>query len=200
MSLVEYDLSVLLCDTIEAARAIILTPNLLSTDERWQRETEWLAARLKFPDEPGPSIDYGCGIGRLSHSVLQTHPRCSVLGVDISPSMRHMADTEVADAGRFTAITPTMLCTLMRAGLRARGAFAVWTLQHLHPHDLPMMVAMLHDVLEPHAPLWTIDTPLRFVPARMGTQLGWVQDDISVKDTLAKALTLEDEVKMTAEL
>jgi SAM-dependent methyltransferase len=194
----EYDPSIFLCKTVPEAQAIILTPHILTTQERWQHETEWLTSQLEFPK--GLIVDYGCGIGRLSRSILESNPLSSVLGVDISPTMRRMADAEVADADRFAAITPIFLWAMVRGGLRAQGALAIWTLQHVHPDDLSLSVAILYDVLQSGSPLWTVDTPSRFIPTRIETKFHWVQDDLNVKETLAQAFTLQCEIELPSEL
>ena len=83
------------------AKRIILTPEPdSSTDERWERETPWVAAKLEHLLTVAPEhsvLDFGCGIGRLSKALMQG-TGCAVLGVDISSTMRAQAhlyvDTE----------------------------------------------------------------------------------------------------------
>jgi SAM-dependent methyltransferase len=80
--------------SVDDARRIILTPEPgLSTDERWDRETPYLADRLvetMMPDESSLVLDFGCGIGRLAKAVIE-RSGCTVIGVDISARMRAYA-------------------------------------------------------------------------------------------------------------
>jgi len=116
----------------KAAREIILTPaGGQSTDQRWEIETPYVAnrvAELLDLDARDTIIDFGCGIGRIS-KVLIENTGCSVLGVDISASMRELAVGYVGSE-RFRAVSPEELDRMAQGGWRADGAFACWVLQH----------------------------------------------------------------------
>ncbi|MGQ0537108.1 MAG: ubiquinone/menaquinone biosynthesis methyltransferase [Methanobacteriota archaeon] len=66
------------------------TAMTLSWDARWRRR---VAARVA--PQPGERIlDVGCGTGRLAGAVLAREPRASVVGVDLSSRMIHVARQE----------------------------------------------------------------------------------------------------------
>lgn len=181
---IQYDPFCFACDTIGDAKAVILTTeNDLSSEERWITETNWTLPHLVFDD--GLIVDYGCGIGRLAALLKQP-----VLGVDISPTMRAQADAYVNRA-EFGAVNPKMFERLVDSGLRATGAIAVWSLQHiLNPaYD----IALLARVLVPGARLLVInDAEYRRVPARRRADgwFGWVTDSIKIEDLLDEGFSL----------
>lgn len=170
--------------TLADARAIILTPEVgLSPDERWQRETEWLAERLNFPGN-ALIIDYGCGIGRLSK--LFNNP---VLGVDISPNIRAMATMELADKPTFSAVTPLMLQSMVDSGLRADGAIASWVLQHA-PRPV-IDIDLLAAALRQDAWLWVLNRDNRAVPVLNDAgEFAWIADGADVFRLLDKDFNL----------
>lgn len=152
----KYAPEIFLQNTIEDAKQIILMPEVgLTTDERWERETDWLLPHLKFPN--GLVIDYGCGIGRMA-KVLDN----PVLGVDISPPMRALAQDYVAKVD-FGVTQPYFLRHLVHHGLEAIGAIAFWCLQHCVQPEQD--IELLHEALEPGAALWVLNAPRRYVPA-----------------------------------
>lgn len=170
---VQYDPYFFACETVEDAKAIILTTeDDLSSEERWLTETHWMVPHLVF--DGGLVVDYGCGIGRLAALLKQP-----VLGVDISPTMRSLADTYVNRA-EFGAVNPQMFERLVDAGLRATGALAVWSLQHIFDpgHD----ILLLARALVPGARLLVVnDAEYRRVPGRRTDGcFGWVHDGIDI--------------------
>lgn len=181
MEHLNYDPRIFIQDTLEHAQAIILTPEQgLTTQQRWERETEWLATRIKFPSPMPLLIDYGCGVGRIAK--LFENP---VLGIDISPTMRQQAIEYVYRAGFATTHSP-MLRMMVEAGLRAQGATAIWCLQHVRDPDYDTQ--LLHDALVPGSYLWTLDqTTRRYVPATYEDgNFTWIDDGASVQDTLVE--------------
>ena len=83
------------------AKEIILTPtSSVSTDERWEKETEILKEEFKKTLElDGKKVmDYGCGIGRLSKELVELSEE--VHGVDISRDMLKLAKDYV-DSDKF---------------------------------------------------------------------------------------------------
>src|SRR6266404_326612 len=113
--------------SIEQAKAIILTPGGSSTDERWERETPVLAEQLTRELGIDPThfvLDYGCGIGRLAKALIEMHPGCAVLGADISISMIQLAPGYVRSQ-RFCAFHPTLLDMLIAQGVCFDSAYSV---------------------------------------------------------------------------
>src|SRR5437773_2528170 len=116
---------------MEQAKAIILTPEESTTEQRWREETPDVAEQLTR--ELGIAaghlvLDYGCGIGRLAKALLEIHD-CRVIGVDISLSMIQLAPRYVCSQ-RFGVFHPMLLDTLIARGVRFDSAYAVWVIQH----------------------------------------------------------------------
>lgn len=204
-SQVRYDPSIFIQPALADARGIILTPEAgLTTDERWERETAWIAERVQFglPDT-GILIDYACGIGRLARMALDIKPGLSVLGVDISPPMIAHSYGYVDDMTRFTAVTPLFFNAMVTgANFRASGAIAAWALQHIHDQELTIVLSLLHRALvgQDGSSLWTLNRPERYIPATKDGTFGWVSDGVSVDDRLREAgflLLREDPVPET---
>lgn len=163
------------------ARRIILTPEAgQDTDERWARETPYLADLIAAHIPLGPQslvVDYGCGIGRLAKALIE-RTGCRVLGVDISARMRALAPEYVASSN-FSAISPPMLGALAQNGLRATAALSVWVLQHCLRPDVD--VAVLAGALESGAPLFVVNTNVRVVPVDGGR---WLNDGLDIRKVL----------------
>jgi len=169
-----YNPHIFVQDNMEAAKAIILTPECgLTTQQRWDQETPWLMERIAFRNDEELVIDYGCGIGRIAK--LLKNP---VLGIDISPPMRHMAEVYTAREGFATAHS-LMLQQFVKAGLRAHGAIAIWALQHVF--DLEFDVQLLHRAIKPGGILWTLNQTRRYIPAIYeDDKFTWIDDGKSV--------------------
>jgi len=118
---------------LDHAKQIILTEEGpgADTETRWARETPYVMELLggAFPLRADLLVlDYGCGIGRIAKAMIEASG-CSVIGVDISASMRKLAGDYVG-SDRFTAVSPDQFDVLVAAGLRVQAAIAVWVLQH----------------------------------------------------------------------
>jgi SAM-dependent methyltransferase len=173
--------------TVEEMRGVILSPyGGLSVEERWKVETPWLAERIKFDSiqsDSGVVIDYGCGIGRMSKAIERP-----CIGVDISLPMLLQA---VAYVGRqdFVPVAPMGLRLLVRAGFKARGAMAIWSLQHI-----PMLadaVECLMEALPEGRPFWLVDLCERAIPVKTGEEFGMADDGRSVMAALEPWCDLE---------
>jgi SAM-dependent methyltransferase len=162
--------------TFDEARAVVLTPGGgMGTDERWKVETDWLAERIRIPGD-GLIVDYGCGVGRVSK--LFERP---TLGVDISFYMLRHAETYV-NRKNFAAVSPEAFDAMVDAGLRADGAFAIWSLQHVL--DLEKTVRTLMTGIAPGGWFWLLDLCERNVPAMDGGRLVMMNDRKDVLDLI----------------
>lgn len=165
---------------IEAAMRIILTAEAgTTTEERWARETPFLAGRIGDAlglDEHAMVIDYGCGIGRVAKELIARY-RCHVLGVDISGGMRALAPQYV-QSECFAVCAPEMLGRLIAHGFRATHAYACWVIQHCArpAEDLNRIASALPD----GAGFFVLNSNGRWVP----TDAGWSTDGISVEHLL----------------
>jgi SAM-dependent methyltransferase len=179
------------------ARSIILTPEYgHSTDHRWATETPYLADLLSqflAPTKDMVILDYGCGIGRLAKELIDRHG-CLVIGVDISLSMRVLAEIHVK-SDRFVAVSPAMFETLLARGLACDASIAIWVLQHCFAPDRD--IALLRRALKPGAKLAVVNTVVRSVPTR---ELGFGNDGLDILDLLRREFRVAGVGKLSAEV
>ena len=191
-----YDPGIFNVNDLAQAMQIILTPEGSTTEQRWQVETPYLADLISQSIEITPGmvlLDYGCGIGRMAKALIERH-QCSVIGVDISPSMRALAVTYVK-SDRFFACPPAMLDTLVARGLRFDAGLSVWVLQHcLRPAQ---DIAALRRALKPDAGLFIVNNVYRAVPVAGGR---WANDGINIKQMLSEAFTPRQEGRLPPEM
>jgi SAM-dependent methyltransferase len=170
-----------------AARDIILTPQGgQSPEERWRRETPYLARLLA--DRLGLEtralvIDYGCGLGRMSRALIEL---CGVrvIGVDDSARMRAMAPRYVRSP-LFQVASRKRFRSLVAGGLRADAAIAVWVLQHcLDPQE---DIDLIQSALAPGASLCVVNNLHRAVPVQTAVSrtVQWASDGVDVRQLLA---------------
>ena len=124
---------------MKQAKEIILTnegPGA-NSETRWAFETPYLVELMLQTFSLRSDmvvLDYGCGIGRMAKALIEASG-CSVIGVDISASMRRLA-IDYVQSDRFLAVSPGQFDTLVRVGLRVHTAIAIWVLQHcFNPAD-----------------------------------------------------------------
>lgn len=159
------------CDTVEAAKRIILTAS--STEEthrHWREDTPVLAVQLAENlrvDGSHRVLDFGCGIGRLAKPLMAL-TACRVVGTDISASMRRMA-IDYVSSPRFTAIAPE---DLERGEFDA--AYAALVIQHCENPELELR--RIHDGLKPGGRFVLVNSTRRWLP----TDRGWANDRIDV--------------------
>lgn len=162
----------------EAAEIILPAIEGMTTAQRWIEETSALFAILEQHIAPGSLVlDYGCGVGRLAKPLIE-HLHCSVVGVDISQSMRALAVAYVG-SGDFLTVAPEALATLDRT---FDAAIAVWTLQHVL--DLPAAIRQIADALTDEGALVVINGVQRSVPVAGGL---WLNDGLDVHDRILAA-------------
>ncbi len=171
---------------VERAREIIMTREVnMTTEERWERETPYVAAMAEahlMPLSTDTVVDYGCGIGRISKALIE-RTGCKVIGVDISASMRSMAVDYVASPN-FTVLAPEEFSAAVQNGLRVAGALAIWVIQHVL--DPKAVVRDLSKSLAEDGRLLAINTFNRCVPT---VEKVWASDGCDVRSVLRDTLT-----------
>jgi SAM-dependent methyltransferase len=181
----------------DAARQIILTPQAgQQPDERWERETPYLADLLgKALDLRSGQlvVDYGCGIGRMAKALIERFD-CIVLGVDISAPMRAMAPTYLPSPA-FSAVSRWTFQNLVRRGLQVDAALSVWVLQHcIRPAD---DVTLISEALRPGARLAIVNNVRRAVPS---VEIAWADDGLDIREILKGAFRELDYGAMAPEV
>lgn len=174
------------------AMNVILTPEGMTTAERWQAETPYLADLIGRRIAITPDtvlIDYGCGIGRVAKELIARHG-CRVIGVDISASMRALAPMYVG-SDRFFTCAPEMIDTLIARGFWVDAAISVWVLQHCHKPDED--IARLRRAIKPGGDLFVLNNNQRVVPTR---EASWVTDELDIKAMLTADFDLLDKGRL----
>lgn len=180
----------------QTARAIILTPEGSSVEERWARETPYVGNRLAelLDLRAGDTVvDFGCGIGRVARDLI-VRIGCEVVGVDISPTMRAMATDYVASA-RFRAIDVAEFDRMAASGFRAYAAYTCWVLQHCI--DPRAEVARIAGALPPASCIAVLNSAYtQAIP----TEAGWNLDRLDMRALLQESLTELNAEKLPPEV
>ena len=165
---------------IQSAMRIILTPEGVSTQDRWRIETPYLADLIAEHIAITPDttlVDYGCGIGRMAKELITRH-NCRVVEIDISPSMRALAIMYV-QSDRFLSCPPAMFDRLVEQGVRFDAAVSIWVLQHcLDPAE---DIARIKRSLKPGAGVFIVNNNYRAVPT---VEDGWSNDGLDIRAML----------------
>ena len=172
---------------LEDAKAIILTPEGGTTDDRWAKETPYLASLCVEHLDLGPDkvvVDYGCGIGRMARELIR-QTGCFVIGVDISPSMRALANVYVNSPG-FLACAPEALPLL---GFKFDAAISVWVLQHCQTPQRE--IGLIKNGLNEGGKFLVVNNHGRAVPMRSGN---WGTDGVDVRGLLTQQFKVVSEL------
>ena len=183
-----YNPDVFTVDSLQAASAIILTPEDSTTEARWRVETPYLADLIGRHLDIGPQslvLDYGCGVGRMARELITRHD-CWVVGVDISQSMRALAHVYV-NSERFFACSPEMLDTLIARGVTFDAGLAIWVLQHcLEPNE---DLDRISRAMRPGGRLFVFNNRSRAVPTE---EHAWVDDGLDLYAMLSDRFVVID--------
>jgi SAM-dependent methyltransferase len=135
-------------------------------------------------------LDYGCGVGRLAKAMIETSG-CSVIGVDISQSMRQLARDYVG-SDRFIVVSSGQYDTMVHGGLRVHAAIAVWVLQHcLKPAE---DIARIRRSLVPDGGVFVLNMPKRAVPKLDGgDKFSFDPDEIDIAAMLRREFHVQAE-------
>jgi SAM-dependent methyltransferase len=182
----DYNPLIFNAQSIKQAKQVILYPDRhIDTEHRWEQDSN---AMLPYLDRLGLNkdswlLDYGCGIGRLA-KVAITRYGCRVVGIDISQTMRSMAEVYV-NSNRFVPMSAEM-CDELAPEFNA--AITVWTLQHCRAPAED--IAFLHRNLLPGGLLLVVNDPGRFVPVLYARQFDWLDDHQDVWAELQRQFRL----------
>ena len=153
---IAYDPGMFNVRTLREAQQVIMTPQGGATSaQRWSRETPYEAQRAVELLGLTPTdlvLDHGCGVGRIAREVI-LRTGCTVIGADISPSMRQLAVGYVGSS-RFSTVSLDVLRELIRRGLRFDAVTSIWVLLHVpRPSE---EIALFHQALKPGGLLYCI--------------------------------------------
>jgi SAM-dependent methyltransferase len=152
---------------IKTAKEIILTPDDTTTDDRWEKETEW--CRISIPafleetqgylSHVPHIVDFGCGIGRTLKAIYNEIPICIFTGIDSSHEMRVLAKEYLGD-----------LNVNLYSGFHNLSDSSVdlvtclYVLQHVNKNELLGILREIRRVLRPTGRLYLLNLRGRCVP------------------------------------
>jgi SAM-dependent methyltransferase len=174
--------------SLEQAKAVIVTAEQgISSEERWQKETPFLAGDVAERLAIGPEtrvLDYGCGVGRIAKELID-RCGCRVIGIDASRAMRDLAPGYVMSE-RFTVWSPTVLEQMLAKGFRVDCAISLWVIQHVL--DPNQVIGQIFAALPSGRRFYTLNQRDRCVPSNQG----WVSDGFDVWSALAARFVEEE--------
>ncbi len=182
-----YDPSIFVCKDLDQAKRVILTlPTQAEVEWHWREETPRLARliveHLRIQAHHRV-LDFGCGVGRLAKEIIAL-TGCTIVGVDISPTMRTMA-TNYVDVPEFSVAAPVDEFDTKSAAGAFDGAYAVLVLQHSEwPGE---DVACIAHSLKLGGRFVLVNAPVRAVP----TEIGWGDDGVDVFQIVNDILKFE---------
>lgn len=150
--------------TMDEARNIVLMWHEMSSEERWQPETEWtkdLLIAMRTFDENSIVLDFGTGVGRLAKMLIETF-QCKVVGVDISEDMLKFAK-EYVNNDKFETMTADEFIE-KRYTEHFTHAISVWALQHspVSQYD----IARIQQAIKEDGNIFIIETREKCIPER----------------------------------
>jgi autotransporter strand-loop-strand O-heptosyltransferase len=181
---------------MQRAKQIVLTNEGPGddTETRWRTETPYLmkllSQNLQLRSEM-TILDYGCGVGRMAKAIIDA-ASCRVIGIDISENMRRLAENYV-QSDQFVAVSPRQFDSMVRGGLRAHAAIAIWVLQHcLKPVE---DIARIRNGIGPDGAVFVLNMFKRAVPAmpEIGGRFFWAEDGLDVANLLRKTYQVQAE-------
>jgi len=177
------------------AKAIILTPEGSTTDDRWVKETPFLAKDINsfiLPTDTSLVLDFGCGIGRISKELIAMSG-CRVLGLDISQSMRALSINYVG-SDRFSPMGKELLEVLISKGLTVDACVSIWVLQHC-PNMLEE-VQLIKSILKPGGHFYILNNVHSAIP----TDQGWMSNGVNIQEVLENNFEVVEYSKLPEEV
>ena len=172
--------------TFDHAKNVVLTPDP-NNPSKFENETNFLINTIAEQmstkmNEDSVVLDFGCGMGRVSKELVKTFD-CSVLGFDISESMKTFATLYVSNPRKFKTISE------MPADNSVDVSLAVFVLQHVE--NPQQEIEKIVKTLKPNGYLVLVNEDNRFVPNDVDDKgfVIWDNDNFNVFTEIEKHLT-----------
>jgi cyclopropane fatty-acyl-phospholipid synthase-like methyltransferase len=162
----QYNPNFFMPSSLEHAKQIILTPEDQTVDDRWKLETEWTIKLLDSLFDLTPNsvvLDWGCGIGRLSKTIIEKFD-CNVVGVDIEPKMLGYA-VDYVNSSKFTTQSHTEFMQ-SNSTKKFTHCVAVWVFQH--SNKLQFEIPTIHKSLTQNGKLFVVELDKKAIPSTEG--------------------------------
>jgi len=179
----------------DEAKKIILTSGAEDTNERWKKETPYVAQDIgKFiePKEHTLILDYGCGLGRIAKELISNY-NCYVLGVDISTSMRQLSPGYV-NHPNFSVCSKESFIIMLQRGFKVDAAYSLWVLQHCP--NVQQDIQLIYNALNFKGQFYLLNCKHRALP----TNKGWTDDGEDILTTISEYFELHKEYKLPAKV
>jgi 2-polyprenyl-3-methyl-5-hydroxy-6-metoxy-1,4-benzoquinol methylase len=158
--------------------------------EKFHKETQFLIDIIQNENiitTESTVLDFGCGMGRVSKEIVKTFD-CSVLGFDISESMKTFATLYISNPRKFKTILQ------MPDNNSVDVCLSIFVLQHVEnpKQDIENIV----NALKPNGYLVLINEDNRFIPANVDDNgfIIWDNDKFNVFSELEMHLTKVKEI------
>ena len=178
--------------SIQHAMDICLTPDS-SNPNKFHDETKFLVdflADQKLVNGATQIADFGCGVGRVSKGLINTHG-CNIVGFDISMPMLTAAVVYVDDA-RFT---PQVYNTAVPYTKQGTFDLVIASLVLQHSENPIRDIRFIRTILKDKGTLVLINEKHRYVPVGVDDRsyVIWKDDGIDVFDEVSKQFSLVSE-------
>jgi 2-polyprenyl-3-methyl-5-hydroxy-6-metoxy-1,4-benzoquinol methylase len=153
--------------------------------EKFHKETHFLVDTIyneNIITNQSTVLDFGCGMGRVSKELI-TKFDCSVLGFDISESMKTFATLYVSNPRKFKIISQ------LPDENSVDVCLAVFVLQHVE--NPQQEIEKKVNTLKPNGYLVLINEDNRFIPSDVDSKgfVIWDNDNFNVFTAIEKLLT-----------
>jgi cyclopropane fatty-acyl-phospholipid synthase-like methyltransferase len=165
---------------LQNAKEIILTQEDQTVDIRWEKETEWslkLFDALFEADENSVILDWGCGIGRLSKTLIDRY-NCKVVGVDIQQKMLDYAKDYVNSDNFTPMLYPENLLEFPKN--KFTHVISVWVFQH--SNNVQFEIPTIYNSLVDDAKMFVVELDKKAIP----NDTGFYDDGVPTRSILEK--------------
>lgn len=170
--------------TITQAMNVVLSTEV-DKPEKFQKETQYLIDIINNENiitNESTVLDFGCGMGRVSKDIIKKFD-CTVLGYDISESMKTFATLYVSNPRKFKTISQ------LPDNNSIDVCLSIFVLQHVE--NPKQEIENIVNILKPNGHLVLINEDNRFIPSDVDNKgyVIWDNDNFNVFTEIEKHLT-----------
>ena len=175
--------------TITQAMNVVLSTEV-DKPEKFQKETQYLIDIINNENiitNESTVLDFGCGMGRVSKDIIKKFD-CTVLGYDISESMKTFATLYVSNPRKFKTISQ------LPDNNSIDVCLSIFVLQHVE--NPKQEIENIVNILKPNGHLVLINEDNRFIPSDVDNKgyVIWDNDNFNVFTEIEKHLTIVKQI------